>query len=127
MRRAQQRCVTCPPSEWRVIQDEARAAGKSTSRYVVSEVLESASRLELPAEDQRKLRDRVNRLLLLCEDLVRPLPETEVTLTEAVAFLYRDRQAVADAAARRKRRQTTAQRGVRDDQGMADLFGDEPE
>ena len=126
MRRSQQRCVTCPPSEWRVIQDEARAAGKSTSRYILS-VLESENRMELSAKEQRNLRDRMNRLLLLCEDLLRPLPETEVTMGEAVAFLFRDRQAVADAAARRNRRQATARRGPGAEQGMADLFGKESE
>ena len=125
MRRAQQRCVTCPPSEWRVIQNEARAAGKSTSRYVVDEILESANRMELSAEDLRNLLVRVNRLVLLCDDLLRPLPGTEVTLGEAVAFLFRDRQAVAAAPARWKRRQPTAQRGARTEQGMADLFGEE--
>ena len=105
-----------------MIQDEARAAGKSTSRYILS-VLESENRMELSAEQQRNLRDRMNRLVLLCEDLLGPLPGTEVTLGEAVAFLFRDRQAVADAGARRKRRQATAGQGTGAEQGMADLFG----
>ena len=76
----------------------------------------------LSSDELRTLRDRVNRLVLLCEDLVRPLPGTEVTLGEAVAFLFRDRQAVADAAARRERRRATARRG--DEQDMGDLFGE---
>ena len=125
MRRAQQRCVTCPPSEWRLIQDEARLAGKKTSRFIFDEILGREDRIELSAEDQRTLRDRVNRLVLLCGDLVRPLPGTEVTLGEAVAFLYRDRQAVADAAVRGKRSRVTARRGPKP--GIADLFGEEPE
>ena len=80
MRRAQQRCVTCPPSEWRLIQDDARVAGKKTSRYIFDEILGRENRVGLSAEELRTLRDRVNRLLLLCEDLAHALPGTEVTL-----------------------------------------------
>ena len=125
MRRAQQRCVTCPPSEWRLIQDDARVAGKKTSRYIFDVILERKNRMELSAEELRTLRDRVNRLLLLCEDLARALPGTEVTLGEAVAFLFRDRQAVGEAAARRSRRRPPGRRGT--GQGMDDLFGEEPQ
>ena len=125
MRRAQQRCVTCPPSEWRLIQDDARVAGKKTSRFIFDEILGRENRKELSAEELRTLRDRVNRVLLVCEDLVRPLPGTEVTLGEAVAFLFRDRQAVAEAAARRNPRWPPRRRGT--GQGMDDLFGEEPQ
>ena len=125
MRRARQRCVTCPPSEWRVLQNEARAAGKTTSRYIVGEILDGGNRLVLTAEEQRNLRDRVNRLVLLCEDLVGALPGTQVTLGEAVAFLLRDRQAATDAGARRSRGKATVRRAA--GHGMEDLFAEGPE
>ena len=81
--------------------------------------------MELSAEELRTLRDRVNRLVLLCQDLAGALPGTEVTLGEAVAFLFRDRQAVAEATARRSRRRPPGRRGT--GQGMDDLFGEEPQ
>ena len=108
-----------------MIQDDARVAGKKTSRYIFDEILGRENRMGLSAEELRTLRDRVNRLLLLCEDLARALPGTDVTLGEAVAFLFRDRQAVAEAAARRIRRRPPGQRET--GQGMDDLFGEEPQ
>ena len=79
----------------------------------------------LTAEEQRNLRDRVNRLVLLCEDLVGALPGTQVTLGEAVAFLLRDRQAATDAGARRSRGKATVRRAA--GHGMEDLFAEGPE
>ena len=77
---------------------------------------------------QRNLYERVNRLVLLCEDLLRPLPESEVTLRDAVSFLYRDRQAAEDAAMVRKRRATAGGRGAGERPSEPDLFdGEEPE
>ena len=93
MRRARQRCVTCPPSDWRAIQDLARAAGMKTSPYILARILGGENPMALSAEMQRNQYERVNRLVLLCEDLLRPLPGSEVTLHEAVSFLYRDRRA----------------------------------
>ena len=106
MRRARQRCVTCTPSDWRAIQDLARAAGMKTSPYILARILGGENRVALSAEMQRNQYERVNRLVLLCEDLLRPLPGSEVTLHEAVSFLYRDRRAAEEAARVRKRRAT---------------------
>ena len=98
MRRSRQRCITCTPSDWRAIQALAAEAGMKTSPFIVSRVLGSGDRMALTAEEQRNLHDRVNRLVLICEDLLRPLPGCELTLGEAVAFLLRDRQAAQEAA-----------------------------
>ena len=127
MRRPRQRCVTCPPSDWRAIQDLARAAGMKTSPYILARILGGENRMALSAQKQRNLYERVNRLVLLCEDLLRPLPEGEVTLREAVSFLYRDRQAAEEAAMVRRRRRTAGRRGAGDRPSEPDLFEGEPE
>ena len=110
MRRARQRCITCRPSDWQAIQDLAQVAGMKTSPFILSRVLGGANRMALSAEEQRNLHDRVNRLVLVCEDLLRPLPGSDVTLGEAVAFLYRDRQAAQEAG--KARRDAGVQRGL---------------
>ncbi len=97
MRRSRQRCITCTPSDWRAIQALAAEAGMKTSPFIVSRVLGGGNRMALTAAEQRRLHDRVTRLVLICEDLLRSLPGTEVTLGEAVAFLLRDRQAAQAA------------------------------
>ena len=118
IRRTRQRCITCTPSDWRAIQALARAAGMHTSAYVLDRILGDARRVALPPEAQRAQYERVGRLVLLCEDLLRPLPGCEVSLPEAVAFLYRDRRAAEEAAARRGRPATARARDSR----VPDLF-----
>ena len=68
----------------------------------------------------------MNRLVLLCEDLLRPLPGSGVTLGEAVSFLYRDRHAAEAAAVARTRRRAPARPGGGVGPSPPDLFGDEP-
>lgn len=111
MARSTQRCITCTPSDWRAIQALAAEAGMKTSPFIVGRVLGGGIRLALTADEQRRLHDRVARLVLVCEDLLRPLPGTEATLGEAVAFLLRDRQAAQEAAADRDGRQSPARPG----------------
>ena len=106
MRRARQRCVTCSPSDWRAIQELARTAGMKTSPYILARVLGGEHPMALSGEHQRNLHERVSRLVLLCEDLLRPLPGCGVTLHEAVSFLYRDRCSAEEAAMDRQRRRT---------------------
>ena len=93
MKRARQHCMTCTPVEWEAIRERARTAGMSMSRFIVSCGLENPSEtpavLALSEEEQFALRDRINLLLLATQDLLHePLPGTEVTMREAVAFLY---------------------------------------
>ena len=126
MRRARQFCVTCPPSEWRAIKEQALAAGMKTSPFIVREILDAENRMPLSRAEERKLYERVNRLVLILKDLLRPLPGTDATLSEAVAFLFRDRQASGGEAVRRERRRATKPRGPGDEPGTPDLFGDEP-
>ena len=125
MRRARQRCVTCPPSDWRAIQDLARDAGMKTSPYILARVLGGEHPMALSAEHQRNLYERVNRLVLLCEDLLRPLPECGVTLHEAVSFLYRDRRAAEEAAMARQRRRAAGRPGAGPRPREPDLFDEE--
>ena len=128
MRRARQRCVTCSPSDWRAIQDLAQAAGMKTSPYILARVLGGEHPMALSAEHQRNLYERVNRLVLLCEDLLRPLPECGVTLHEAVSFLYRDRRSAEEAAMARKRQRAAGRRGAGHRPREPDLFDEaEPE
>ena len=56
--------------------------------------------LALSETEQRDLLNRVNRTLLVLEDLLAPLPGSDVTAREALSFLYlaaRDFQAQRDA------------------------------
>ena len=125
MRRARQRCVTCSPSDWRAIQDLARAAGMKTSPYILARVLGGEHPMALSAEHQHRLYERVSRLVLLCEDLLQPLPECGVTLHEAVSFLYRDQRSAEEAAMARQRRSAAGRRGAGHRPREPDLFDEE--
>ncbi len=92
MRRHHQHCVSCTDSEWRAIKSRVEEAGMSLSQFVVGCALAddgAVTPLVLTEEEQRRLYSRVNRLLLACLDLTAPLPGTDVTLREAVEFLWR--------------------------------------
>ena len=92
MKRMRQHCVTCTDREWREIKARAAEAGMKISHFVVGCALaddEGRAPLVLTEEEQRRLYSRVNLLLLACQDLTAPLPGTEVTLREAVEFLWR--------------------------------------
>ena len=61
---------------------------------------EDDMRLTLTEAEQRDLLNRVNRTLLVLEELMEPLPGSDVTAMEALSFLYlaaRDFQAQRDA------------------------------
>ena len=91
MKRMHQHCVTCTDAEWRAIKARAADAGMRVSHFVVRCALgeDAAAPLVLTAEEQRRLYNRVNRLLLACLELAEPLPGTEVTPKEALEFLWR--------------------------------------
>ena len=78
--------------------------------------------MALSAEHQRRLYERVNRLVLLCEDPLRSLPESGVTLHEAVSFLYRDRRSAEEAAMAMKRQRAAGRRGIGPRPRAPDLF-----
>lgn len=90
MRRNQQFSVSCRPSDWEEIGRRAKEAGMAISRFVVACALEDEDdmRLALSESEQRDLLNRVNRTLLVLEDLTEPLPGSEVTAMEALSFLY---------------------------------------
>ena len=91
MKRNRQRCVTCTDEEWRQIKERAAEADMKISHFVVRSALDDGPemRLALSEEEQRALYNRVNLLLLTLLDLMAALPGTEVTLREAVEFLWR--------------------------------------
>ena len=102
MRRHQQFSVSCRPSDWAEIGRRAKEANMTHSRFMVACALEDEDdmRLTLSEAEQRDLLNRVNRTLLLLEDLMEPLPGSDVTAMEALSFLYlaaRDFQAQRDA------------------------------
>ena len=105
MRRNQQFSVSCRPSDWEAIRTRAKEAGMPTSRFVVACALEEEDdmRLALSEAEQRDLLNRVNRILLVLEDLMEPLPGSDVTAMEALSFLYlaaRDFQTRRDTGSR---------------------------
>ena len=91
---ARQYCITCKRSDWWAMQALAKDAEMKTSPFIVREVLGEDCRLALTADEQRDLHDRTVRLASLSEGLLRDLlPGSDVTLSEALAFLWRDLQA----------------------------------
>ena len=62
----------------------------SISRFIIACALEDEDdmRLVLSETEQRDLLNRVNRTLLVLEDLTAPLPGSEVTAMEALSFLH---------------------------------------
>ena len=123
MRRTRQQCVSCTPSEWRRIGELARASGKTISRFVIETVLGPEHRLALGAEEQRDLANRVNRLLLISEDLAGPLPGSDVSLAEAVAFLRHDAVAARPQGDPEPAPAPTRNRQPRPAAAQRDLFG----
>ena len=100
MRRRQQFSVSATPSDWAAISERAKEAGMTISSFIVACALEDEDdmRLALSEEEQRDLLNRVNRILLTLDDLMAPLPGTDVTAREAMAFLVSE---VEERAGRR--------------------------
>ena len=82
-----------------------------TSRFVVACALEEEDdmRLALSEAEQRDLLNRVNRILLVLEDLMEPLPGSDVTAMEALSFLY---LAARDFQTQRDSREPSARASV---------------
>ena len=126
---ARQYCITCKRSDWRAMQALALEAEMKTSPFIVRDVLGEDCRLALTADEQRDLHDRTVRLASLSEGLLRDrLPGSDVTLGEALAFLWRDLQ-----ARQRKRGPGTSgnagspRPGSRAQRDLPDLFGEGPQ
>ena len=128
MARARQHCITCPRSDWRAMQALAKEAGMKTSPFILKEVLGEDCRMALTAEEQHGLHERTVRLASLGEELLRPLPGSEVTLGEALLFLWRDLQArQQEEAARTRRNGGVPRSGAGRPGGLPDLFGEGPQ
>ncbi len=129
MSSARQYCITCKRSDWRAMQALALEAEMKTSPFIVREVLGEDCRLALTADEQRDLHDRTVRLASLSEGLLRDLlPGSDVTLGEALAFLWRDleaRQRGHGAAKSGNAGSPRRSSGARRD--LPDLFGEGPQ
>ena len=123
---ARQYCITCRRRDWRAMQALAAEAGMKTSPFIIREVLGEDCRLALTGDEQRDLHDRTVRLASLSEGLLRDLlPGSDVTLGEALAFLWRDlqaRQQNRGAEQSGNRGSTRPGSGARRD--LPDLFGE---
>ena len=124
---ARQYCITCTRPDWRAMQALAKEAGMKTSPFILREVLGEDCRLALTAEEQRSLHERTVRLASLSEDLLHsPLPGSDVTLGEALTFLWRDWEArQQEEAAGKPRNGRPPGSGKRRD--LPDLFGKGPQ
>ena len=95
MKEAKSRCLYPTPAEWSRIQARAKAAGMKVSPFLVACALkrEAGGRtghaLALTPEEQRELRDRVERLDLCSRAMLEPLPGMDLAASEAVALLWR--------------------------------------
>ncbi len=129
MSSARQYCITCKRSDWRAMQALALEAEMKTSPFIVREVLGEDCRLALTADEQCDLHGRTVRLASLSEGLLRDLlPGSDVTLGEALAFLWHDRQARQRAPGPGTSGNAGSPRrgsGARRD--LPDLFGERPQ
>ncbi len=125
---ARQYCITCKRSDWRAMQALALEAEMKTSPFIVREVLGEDCRLALTADEQRDLHDRTVRLASLSEGLLRDLlPGSDVTLGEALAFLWRDLQArQRNHGAAKSGNAGSPRRGSDARRDLPDLFGEGP-
>ena len=94
MRRSLQHSISCKPSEWEAIKARAKAFNMSTSRFIIRCALDENDdqRLGLPENEQRALAESVERLAAGVGALLAPLPGSDVTLHEALAFLHLEAQ-----------------------------------
>ena len=123
---ARQYCITCRRRDWRAMQALAAKAGMKTSPFIIREVLGEDCRLALTGDEQRDLHDRTVRLASLSEGLLNdPLPGSDVTLGEALAFLWRDLQArQREQGAGKPGNKGPARPGSGARRDLPDLFGD---
>ena len=81
--------VYCTNAEWRRIQGLARDLGITASAFCVRRALDRHGHaLALSEAEQRRLLEAIEVLLHAAREVLEPLPGNEVTLREAVAFLY---------------------------------------
>ncbi len=94
MRRSLQHSISCKPSEWEAIKARAKGFNMSTSRFIIRCALDENDdrRLGLSENEQRCLVESVERLAAGVEALLAPLPGSDVTLHEALAFLHLEAQ-----------------------------------
>ena len=82
--------ISCTDSEWAQLKACAAAMGTSVSRLLVTSALpDPGPRLALSEHEQRRLSNAVTEIHQTCQAMLEPLPGSDVTLLEAVAFLYR--------------------------------------
>ena len=81
--------IYCTDTEWARIRESARTVGKTASAFCVQQALERQGYpLALSGEEQRNLSIAVEALWRCADELQQPLPDTDITLRDAVAFLF---------------------------------------
>ena len=84
----EQHSLSCTNSQWEQIDARAAAAGKKVSRFLMDCALEvDGHPLALSEDKQQQIVDDVSALT---KAVLQPFPDTGVTLSEAITFLYRD-------------------------------------
>ena len=108
------RTVRATPAQWARIRERAEAAGMQVSPFVVAcalhdEAPEAAAasaptqeghRLALTAQQQREMHEALVRVDAGVRALTERMPEVEMSLLEALAFVQRCHQETADERAR---------------------------
>ena len=105
------RTVHATPAQWARIRERAEALGTATSPFVVAcalhdETQESGAaasaqtqeghRLALTGQEQREMHEVLVRLDACVRALTEHMPEVEMSVLEALAFVQRCHQQVAD-------------------------------
>ena len=81
--------IYCTDTEWARIRESARTVGKTASAFCVQRALDRHGHpLSLSGEEQRELSVAVEALWQCVDALLQPLPDTDITLRDAVAFLF---------------------------------------
>ena len=108
------RTVRATPAQWARIRERAEAAGMAVSPFVVAcalhdEATEAAAvsapaqeghRLALTAQEQREMHEALVRVDAGVRALTERMPEVEMTLLEALAFVQRCHRQMADERSR---------------------------
>ena len=87
--RREQHSLSCTDAEWEQIEAQAAVARyESVSRFLIDCALEvDGHPLALSEDKQQQIVDDVSALT---KAVLQPFPDTGVTLSEAITFLYRD-------------------------------------
>ena len=93
--RREQHSLSCTDAEWEQLEAQAAVARTSVSRFLIDSGLAvDGHRLALSVARQQQIVDDVSALTTA---VLQPLPDTDVTLRDAITFLYREQSALPGA------------------------------